>query len=192
MEDLVNKIMEAFTPQIKNLPKRKVISVTSVGDPNKVAVPYMKALYGAAYYAKMKVYKPKGVKMELGKLSAFWPDAHVKSKDKWTGVWGIVVPDYVSEKDIVQKDPKISVKIDVWKGGEFAEILHLGTYAGEGPTIKKLHVFINEQGYEIAGDHEEEYLTKPDSKNQKTIIRYLVKRKYKQNLTASQLIGFRF
>ncbi|MFA6492630.1 MAG: GyrI-like domain-containing protein [Patescibacteria group bacterium] len=168
--------MKAFIPEITKLNDRKVLTVTSIGDPNKVTEPFMKALYGAAYYAKMKVYKPKGIKMELGKLSALWPDAHLKPKDKWTGIWGVVVPNYVTEKDIIQKDPKIPVKIVVWQGGEYAEILHLGPYSEEEPTIKKLHDFIKEQGYKIAGDHEEEYLTSPDAKNQKTVIRYRIKK----------------
>lgn len=169
--------MRAFTPQISKLIERKVLSVTSIGDPNKVMEPYMKALYGAAYYAKMKVYKPKGIKMELGKLAARWPDAHLKPKGEWTGIWGIAIPPYVTEKDIIQKDPKIEVKVDVWKGGEYAEILHLGAYTEEGPTIQTLHDFVHDSGYELAGPHEEEYLTKPDSKNQKTIIRYQIKKK---------------
>lgn len=172
--------MKAFAPQITNLKDRKVLTVTSVGDPNKVAEPYMKALYGAAYYAKMKVYKPKGVKMELGKLVALWPDAHIKPKDKWTGIWGVPVPDYVKETDIIQKDPKIKVVIDTWLGGEYAEILHLGPYSGEGPTVQKLHEFIESKGIkmeDVPGTHEEEYLTMPGVKNQKTIIRYLIKKK---------------
>ena len=169
--------MKAFTPQIIKIMDRKVITVTSKGDPNKVMVPYMQALYGAAYYAKMKVYKPKGVKMELGKLSAFWPDAHLKPKDQWTGIWGVPVPDYVTDKDIIQKDPDISVKVEVWKGGDCAEILHLGAYTEEGPTIQKLHDFIESGGYKIAGEHEEEYLTRPDAKVVKTIIRNIIAKK---------------
>ncbi|MFA5926590.1 MAG: GyrI-like domain-containing protein [Patescibacteria group bacterium] len=168
--------MKPFTPQISKIEDRKVVTVTSVGDPNVVMEPYMKALYGAVYYAKMKVYKPKGIKMELGKLTAFWPDAHLKSKSEWTGIWGVPVPDYVTEKDITQKDPKILAKVDVWRGGECAEVLYIGTYADEGPTIQALHDFITASGYEIAGQHEEEYLTKPGPKA-KTIIRYLVKKK---------------
>lgn len=169
--------MKAFVPQIVNKEPRKVVSVTSIGDPNNVMEPYMKALYGAVYWAKMKVYKPKGIKMPLGKLTAHWPDAHLVSKDKWTGIWGVEVPDYVTENDITQKDPNIPVTVDVWPGGEYAEILHLGTYAEEGPTIEKLHQYVAEQGYELAGPHEEEYLTMPGVKNQKTVIRYLVKKK---------------
>lgn len=169
--------MKAFTPTISKLPDRKVLTVISIGDPNKVTEPYMKALYGAAYYAKMKIYKPKGMKMELGKLSALWPDAHLKPKDEWTGIWGVAVPDYVTKKDIIQKDPKIVVKVETWKGGEYAEILHLGPYSEEGPTIQKLHDYVAEQGYVLTGPHEEEYLTSPDAKNQKTIIRYLIEKK---------------
>ena len=167
--------MKALVPQITKIKDRKVVTVTSHGDPNTMIEPFMKALYGAVYWAKMKVYKPKGVKMELGKLTAFWPDAHLKPKSEWTGVWGVPVPDYVSEKDIVQKDPKIKAKVEVWKGGDCAEVLFIGTYADEGPTIQKLHEFIKESGYKIAGDHEEEYLTRPGPKA-KTIIRYLIKK----------------
>ena len=169
--------MKPFVPIITKIADRKVITVTSVGDPNKVMEPYVKALYGAAYWAKMKVYKPKGIKMELGKLSAFWPDAHIKLKSEWKGIWGVPVPDYVTEKDIIQKDSAIKASIEVWKGGDCAEILHLGAYTEEGPTIQKLHDFIKSSGYEIAGPHEEEYLTRPDAKVMKTVIRYLVKKK---------------
>jgi hypothetical protein len=166
--------MKAFAPQIIKMGARMILTVTSIGDPNNIMEPYMKALYGAAYYAKMKVYKPKGVVMPIGKLSAFWPDAHLKPKELWTAHWFVVIPDYVNIADIIQKDPLIPVKVDTIKGGEVAEILHLGTYAEEGPTIQKLHAFINEQGYEIVADHEEEYLTMPGVKNQKTVIRYRV------------------
>lgn len=167
--------MKAFEPRITKINDRKVISVTFVGDPNIVMEPYVKALYGAAYYAKMKAYKPQGIKMELGKLTAFWPDAHLKKKNDWTGIWGVPVPDYVSEKDIIEKEPNIPVKIDIWKGGDCAEVLYVGTYANEGPTIQQLHDFIKESGFTIDGDHEEEYLSKPGPKA-KTIIRYLVKK----------------
>jgi hypothetical protein len=167
--------MRAFVPQISKIEDRKVVTVASVGDPNEVMDPYMKALYGAVYFAKMKVYKPKGIRMELGKLAAFWPDAHLKPKNEWTGIWGVKVPEYVTQKDIIQKDPKIPAKVEIWKGGECAEVLFVGAYADEGPTIQKLHDFIKESGYKIVGSHEEEYLTKPGPKA-KTIIRYLIRR----------------
>ena len=63
-----------------------------------------------------------------------------------------------------------------WEYGSVAQVLHLGTYAEEEPTIDKLHAFIAEQGLEIAGPHEEIYLSRPGAANQKTIVRYQVRR----------------
>ncbi|MFH0768533.1 MAG: GyrI-like domain-containing protein, partial [Chloroflexota bacterium] len=71
----------------------------------------------------------------------------------------------------------INVKLETWDYGTVAQILHLGSYDQEQPNIERLHKFIEESGYEIAGMHEEEYLTRPDSKFPKTIIRYPVKKK---------------
>lgn len=136
----------------------------------------MKALYGAVYWAKMGVYKPKGVKMELGKLTARWPDAHLKPKDQWTGIWGVPVPDYVKLTDLKQKDPKIKATVEIWKGGEYAEVLFIGSYSDEEPTIKDLHKFIEVSGYKLIGMHEEEYLSRPGPKA-KTIIRNLIEKK---------------
>ena len=57
------------------------------------------------------------------------------------------------------------------------QVLHLGSYDQEEPAINRLLQFIEENGCEIAGMHEEEYLTTPDAKVPKTIIRYVVKKK---------------
>jgi hypothetical protein len=68
--------------------------------------------------------------------------------------------------------PGFEVKIERWEYGLVAQILHIGPFSSEGPTIQRLHEFIAAQGYEIAGVHEEEYLTSPAAKVQKTLIRY--------------------
>jgi hypothetical protein len=56
-------------------------------------------------------------------------------------------------------------------------VLHVGTYADEGPTIQLLHDFIAANGYEIVGDHEEEYQSRPDATSPKTVIRYRVRKR---------------
>jgi len=170
--------MKAFVPETVILPDRNVLTVTSIGDPNSVGEEVFGRLYGTAYGTKFKTFKPLGVKMELGKLTALWPDAHLKPKNEWTGIWAVPIPDYVEEKDLVQKDPDNPVKLEVWPGGTYGQILHLGSYAEETPTIIKLHEYIENELHvpmkDVPGTHEEEYLTKPDSKVVKTIIRYLV------------------
>ncbi|HEX6054394.1 MAG TPA: GyrI-like domain-containing protein, partial [Intrasporangium sp.] len=58
--------------------------------------------------------------------------------------------------------------------GLSAQVLHVGPYSAEGPTLRALHEFIAEQGRELAGKHHEIYLGDPDRsapEKLKTIIR---------------------
>jgi hypothetical protein len=168
--------MRALKPEFTTVDPITVLTITSVGDPNKTEK-YFAALYGTAYTTKFKVYKPQGKQMAFGKLIGRWPDAHLKPKDQWTGIWGLPVPDFVKESDLIQKDPDLPIKVETWTYGEVAHILHKGPYTEEGPTVIMLHEFIKDNGYEIEGSsHEEVYLTSPDAKDQKTIIRYKVKK----------------
>jgi len=168
--------MRANKPELTTAQPITVLTITSVGDPNE-SERYFKALYGTAYSTKFKVYKPMGKDMMFGKLIGRWPDAHLKPKDQWTGIWGLPVPDFVRQEDLLQKDAKLPIAVEVWKYGDVAQILHKGPYDQEGPTVMQLHTFIKDSGYEIDGNsHEEVYLTSPDAKDQKTLIRYKVKR----------------
>jgi hypothetical protein len=168
--------MKALVPELTTIEPITVLTLTSVGDPNH-SEKYFKALYGTAYATKFKVFKALGKEMKLGKLIGRWPDAHLKPKDQWTGIWGLPVPPFVQNKDLVQKVPDLPIRVEVWTYNDVAQILHKGPYTEEGPTIQILHDFIKEQGYEIDGSsHEEVYLTSPDAKDQKTIIRYKIKK----------------
>ncbi len=167
--------MKPFTPQVSKLPPRTVLTVTTVGDPNKVTTEAMQALYGTAYGTKFKVYKPKRKVMTVSPPSAYWPDAIKKPKAKWTAYWMLDVPSFVRQQDLLQKNPALPVKVKTLPAVTVAEILHLGPYRAEGPTVKKLHAFINERRLKIAGPHEEVYLSRPGPKA-KTVIRYRVKK----------------
>ena len=146
--------------------------ITTKGDPNVVMEKAMAALYGAVYGLKFQL-KKQGVDFTVGKLICRWPDAHLVPKDQWTGNWGLPVPPGTSE--LPQKISEFPVRLELWEYGTVAEILHIGPYTEEEPTVQQLHSFISDSGFEISGIHEEEYLTKPTSKVIKTVIRYPVK-----------------
>jgi len=165
--------MKLFQPEIVKLPRRKVLTITSVGNPN-AAQPYLQALYGTAYGTKFKVFKPKKKDMKIGLFSAFWIDAHLKPKSKWTGVWNLEVPDFVTAKDLIQKNPALPVKLTTLPAGNHAQVLYIGPYDKETTTIRQLHAFIANQKMTLVGPHEEVYLSKPGPKA-KTIIRYRVR-----------------
>ena len=161
-------------PQIFNMPSQKMAVVYTRGDPNKVATESISALYGSVYTLKFDL-KKKGTEFKVSGFRARWPDAHLVPKNEWLGIWGLPVPENTTS--LPQKKPGIEVKLEQWAYGTVAQVLYIGPYSEEGPAIEQLHKFIEESGYEIVGTHEEEYLTSPRAKAQKTIIRYPIKKK---------------
>lgn len=166
---------KAQAPRFYERAAETMAVVTSKGDPNVVGESVFPALYGAVYTLKFKLKKSGQPDFKVTGLRARWPDAHLLPKDQWTAHWALPIPDGTTE--LQPKVPEPKVKIERWEYGTVAEILHLGPYSEEGPTIERLHKFIEESGYEIAGVHEEEYLTRPTAKVPKTLIRYPVKPK---------------
>ena len=162
-------------PQIIKMPDQKMAVVRGKGEPDEVFPMTMPALYGAVYTLKFDLKKMGLESFKVGALRARYPEAVKKTKKDWTIIMGIPVPE--DTRVLVQKVPDVPVAIETWKYGTVAQILHLGAYDRETENIEKLHRFIAGQGYEIAGDHEEEYLTRPDAKVPKTIIRYAVRKK---------------
>jgi hypothetical protein len=116
-----------------------------------------------------------------------------KGSWKWTAM--IRQPDFITKSMIKQameevkekKNPEAlsKMKFESLKEGLSAQIMHIGPYSDEGPTVEKLHNFIHKNGYEFDGansgeKHHEIYLsdmrrTKPE--RLKTIIRQPMKQK---------------
>ena len=162
-------------PQILEMPPQKMAVVYGKGAPDKVFPELMPALYGSVYTLKFDLKKKGLPTFKVSGLRARYPDAHLVPMDEWTHIIGLPIPEDTTS--LPQKVAGTEVKIETWKYGTVAQILHLGPYDQEYPTVERLHKFIEESGYEIAGDHEEEYLTSPDAKVVKTIIRYAVRKK---------------
>ncbi len=161
-------------PVLLELPPLKVAVVRSVGDPNVVGEAVFKALYGCVYTLKFARKKAGLGDFKVGPVRARWPNAHLAPREQWEAIWALPVPDDVTA--LPQKIPTVSVTLETWPYGLVAQILHLGPYSAEGPTVQRLHAFIAEQGYELAGIHEEEYLTRPDAKEPRTIVRCEVRK----------------
>ena len=66
------------------------------------------------------------------------------------------------------------VRFETFAEGTAAQILHIGPFSEEGPTIARLHAFIEESGYRRAGKHDEIYLSdirRAAPEKWKTIVR---------------------
>jgi hypothetical protein len=149
------------------------------GDPNETGPKVIPALYGAVYTLKF-ANKRNGHDFKVEPLRARWLGSHldddgqlVGNPEGWEGAWALPVPEGTTE--IHSKDPSVPIAIEKWSYGTVAQILHEGSYREESPTVARLLAFIAANGYEVVGPHEEEYLTRPDAKVPKTIIRYEIR-----------------
>jgi hypothetical protein len=112
----------------------------------------------------------------------------VEDKSAWSWTAMIAQPDSVTQamvdEAVAQATRKKalpaapSLRLERFKEGRAAQVMHIGPYAAEGPTIQRLHAFIAEHGCERAGRHHEIYLSDPrraDPAKLKTVIRQPVR-----------------
>lgn len=66
------------------------------------------------------------------------------------------------------------VRFEGYDEGLSAQIMHIGPFSEEGPTIQKIHHFIEEQGRTLRGKHHEIYLSdirRVSPEKMKTVLR---------------------
>jgi hypothetical protein len=164
-----NQYEQLKDPQIRKMPdKVKMLVVEKKGDPTAVAGVAFSTLFSTFFSLP-------GVKMAPPR--ARWLNTLTDPRNEWVGLYALPLPESVTS---LQSQVE-GVEIEHWDYGEVAEILHVGAYSDEIPTIETLFNFIADKGYEIAGPHEEEYLRGPesgtDTSKYMTIIRYQVRKK---------------
>jgi hypothetical protein len=156
-------------PRIVTLPDLKMLVVEVKGNPNTEAA----QAFGLLFKAYFSLPGAKIMAPPRGR----WINLPTDPKGEWLGYLAMPVAPSVT----APPPGSSGVKIEVWKYGEVAEILHIGSYADEPPTVEKLKAFVAEKGYEFAGPHEEEYIKGPTQVASPaeywTIIRYQVKKK---------------
>lgn len=163
------------TPAISRMSDQKMIEVHMTGVPGQVSGKAIGKLFGA-FFALKKNHKD----MKLSAPRARWPKDLNTKKEDWIGIFGLPVPDSVTGQELAaETNGSIKVSVAVWPYGDVAEILHVGSYDTETPTIQKLLQFIRDNGYKIVGEHEEEYVKGPgpfsfNPKGYYTVIRYRV------------------
>jgi hypothetical protein len=139
---------ELKEPRIRTMPDQRMLVVEAKGDP-KVAAQSAFGLLFKTFFSLpgAQMAPPRGR----------WLGTSDKPKDQWVGLYGLPLPATVTELP----PGTTGARIETWEYGEVAEILHLGPYDQETPTIERLLAFIKEKGYRVAGPHEEEYLKGP-------------------------------
>jgi hypothetical protein len=180
------------------VPAFKYLMIDGKGDPNTVPEFFEKiqALYGLAYTMKfMLKLGPQALDFVVPPLSGLWCAEDITAfregrKNEYLWTLMIMQPDAVTPELLEKAKAKVAakkeappsagqVRLDVLKEGPAVQILHIGSYSTEGPTIARLHDFMKENGYTFNGRHHEIYLGDPRRcapEKLKTIIRQPVKK----------------
>lgn len=183
-------------PVIVDVPGLSFLMVDGKGDPN-MAEEYreaIEALYSVSFTAKFAIKRRGGPDYAVMPLEGLWwvdDMSTFTEEDKAAWIWTMmimqpeqvnteVVEEAVSQATKKKPLPAASrLRLQRLVEGPAAQVLHVGPYSAEKPTIDRLHDFIDAEGYERTGKHHEIYLidprrTAPD--RLKTIIRQPIRR----------------
>ena len=159
-------------PKVLEMPAQKMAVVEGRGTPVKLFGELAPALYRTVYALEAELKKGGG-KFKAGALRARYPEISQDPND-WRIVIGTPVPDDVTS--LPQVVPEVGVRLEVWNYGTVAQIMHRGPYDAVEAAMTRLQDFVARSGYLISGPYEEEYLSGPEAKVPRTIVRFEVTR----------------
>ncbi len=164
--------------EIVTVPRMQFLMVDGRGDPNTSAeyAAGLGWLYPLSYALKF-ASKAGGRDYTVPPLEALWwaedMGAFVAgSKDEWLWTQMIMVPEWLSAPqfaDALERtrtklgaEPPASLRLEPFEEGLSVQVLHIGPYDAEAPTIARLHQeFLPANGLVENGHHHEIYLSDP-------------------------------
>jgi hypothetical protein len=170
----------------------KYLSFTGTGEPaGERFREGVAAVYAVAFTLKM-AEKSAGHDYKVCHLEAqWWTDEGTKFSTQKPHDWHwrllMRVPDFVTENELGLAVEEVSAKgkapagkqvtLEKLEEGRCVQVLHVGPYAAEKPTIERMHHVAKERGLHFRGPHHEIYLSDPrrvPEQRLRTILRYPV------------------
>lgn len=199
--DFKKKFKDFYNPSAKEvsiieIPPMNYLMIGGAGNPN-IAPEFQEAteaLYGISYALKFMLKKDvQAIDYVVPPLEGLWwttdmNNFSIERKDDWQWTLMIMQPEFLTKEMVNQaceqvrkkkNPPALSkVRFESLYEGLSAQIMHIGPYSAEAPTVDKLHSFIKDKGYEIRDKHHEIYLSDPRKAapdKMKTVIRQPIK-----------------
>jgi hypothetical protein len=195
--DYKKELKHLYQPSVKevavvDVPTMNFLMIDGQGDPNtsQAFQDAVGALYSLAYSLKFIIKKGVvGIDYGVMPLEGLWwvddmTQFSMEKKDEWKWTLMIMQPELVTRELFAEaveevrkkKNPEAlsNIIFEAFSEGKAAQIMHIGPFSEEGPTIEQVHTFIKENGYALAGKHHEIYLSdmrKTAPEKLKTIIR---------------------
>jgi len=164
-------------PRITQRPAESMLVVEATGDPAIMGGQAFGLLFQLYYRVPST---PKGPQQAAPR--ARWPVDLEQPRSEWIGLYALPVPEAVTELPAHTAPPGFEAKLTTWEYGDVAEILHVGPYDREQPTVERLKGMVEAQGFALVGGHEEEYIRGPtmsgpgDPEQYLTILRYRIEK----------------
>lgn len=193
--DLRKELKQLYAPPSRevvrvDVPPFRFLMIDGQGDPNTSSqyAAAVEALYAVSYTAKFMVKKAGAVDYAVMPLEGLWwaDDMSAFAADdrsSWQWTMMIAQPDFTTDEVVAAAIAEVRTKkklavVDVLRFEEFhegvcAQTMHLGPFTEEGPTIERVHTFIEEHGTR-RGKHHEIYLSdirRAEPAKWKTIVR---------------------
>lgn len=174
-----------------DVPEMGFLMVDGHGDPNTSAAyrHAVESLYAASYAVRAVARTSLSRVHTVGPLEGLWSAEDVavfRTRDKGAWDWTMMIaqPDWITPDIVVEalaavrkkRPPALDlVRLERYDEGRSVQILHVGSYDDEGPTLARLHEeYLPANGLVPTGRHHEIYLSDPrrtDAARLKTILR---------------------
>jgi len=181
--DLKKEYREFYNPSARqcslvDVPEMQFLMVDGSGDPN-TSEAYQDAigvLYGVSYTLKFLSKETEDLDHVVMPLEGLWwaedmADFPGEDKSAWKWTAMIMQPDHITSAQVdssreqvwKKNDPPVLdlLRFEPLCEGLSVQIMHIGPYADEAPTIAKLHQFATDHGLSLRGKHHEIYLSDP-------------------------------
>lgn len=177
---------------IVKIPQMNFLMIDGEGDPNtsQSFQDAIDVLYPLSYALKFMVKRGElEIDYSVMPLEGLWwaddmSSFNAQNKENWQWTLMIMQPDFIAKEMVENATEEVrkkknpvalqSIRFESFSEGKAAQIMHIGPFSEEGPTIAKLHSFIEENGSRRIGKHHELYLSdirRAAPEKWKTIIR---------------------
>lgn len=178
-----------------DVPEMRFLMADGEGDPN-TSVAYkeaVEALFALSYTLKFAVKREENIDYRVMPLEGlWWMDEEVsglddifENRDAWKWTTMISQPEWVTNERVEsafasvakKKDPPglPRVRFESFHEGRAAQIMHIGPFSEERPTVESVDLFLAGRGSTMRGKHHEIYLSdfnRTAPERMKTIIRH--------------------
>jgi hypothetical protein len=183
--DVKREHRDLYAPSAKefaivDVPPMRYLAVDGHGDPNTSSAyrDAVEALFAVAYAVKFASKRGLGRDFVVAPLEGLWwaddRGAFVaRDKDAWSWTMLIAQPEWIDEEAVaagiaatrakaaVASNPALDVlRLEHLHEGRSVQILHVGSYDDEAPTLARLHdEWMPQHGLTFNGAHHEVYLS---------------------------------